>query len=129
MTGSNKVAVGSRSYRIGVVVALVASLLIVWTTIVRDDGSGAGSLMLIMAAGVGAFAARFRPAGMARAMLGVAAMQAMLGALIATAPVTASEPDGVLKALLFNGFFAALWLLSARCFRSAANDEKGMKAS
>ena len=122
MTGSNKEGIGSRSYRAGVVLAVATSLLIVWTTIVRDDGSGAGSLMLVMAAGVGAFAAWFRPAGMARAMLGVAVMQAVLGALTATAPVTASVADGVLNAVLFNGVFSALWLLSARCFQSAAKE-------
>ena len=59
---------------------------------------------------------------MARAMLGVAVMQAVLGALTATAPVTASVADGVLKAVLFNGVFSALWLLSARCFQSAAKE-------
>ena len=122
MTGLNKEGIGRRPYRAGVVLAVATSLLIVWTTIVRDDGSGAGSLMLIMAAGVGAFAARFRPAGMARAMLGLAVMQAVLGALTATAPVTASVADGVLKAVLFNGVFSALWLLSARCFQSAAKE-------
>jgi hypothetical protein len=54
--------------------------------------------------------ASFQPAGMARTMLGVAIMQALLGVLIATAPSTADMPNGSLKALLFSGFFAALWL-------------------
>ena len=121
MTATNTWAIGTRPYRTGVAIAVATSILIVWTTIVRDDDDGASSLLLVMAAGVGAFAAWFRPAGMARAMLGVAVMQALLGVLVATAPVTANLPDGVLKALLFNGFFAALWLLSACCFRSAAN--------
>ena len=72
MTGSNQRTSGSRSYYAGIAVALVTSLLTVWTTVIRDDGSGGGFFMLIMAAGVGAFSARFQPAGMARAMLGVA---------------------------------------------------------
>ena len=66
-----------------------------WTTIVRDDGNGIGFFMVIMAAVVGWFAAGFRPAGMARAMFGVAVMQAMVGMLIATAPITASIPSWV----------------------------------
>ncbi len=82
MTGS--------AYRAGVGIAIVASFLTVWTTIVRDDGTGAGYFMVIMAAAVGGFTAWFRAAGMARTMLGVAVMQLCLGALIATAPVTAS---------------------------------------
>ena len=116
MTGSS----GSRAYRAGVAVAVVASFLTVWTTIVRDDGTGIGFFLVIMAAVVGAFAAWFRPAGLARTMLGVAIMQAVLGVAIATAPSTASTPDGSLKALLFNGVFAALWLISAACFRIAS---------
>ncbi|MBC7991080.1 MAG: hypothetical protein H7Y19_16070 [Luteimonas sp.] len=56
-------------------------------------------------------------------MLGVAIMQALLGVAIATAPSTASTPDGVFKALLFSGIFTVLWLISAACFRAAAKTE------
>jgi len=125
MTGSSERASGSRAYRAGAAVALVASCLIVWATIVHDDGAGIGFFLVIMAAGVGAFAAWFRPAGMARTMLGVAIMQALLGLAVATAPLTASIPDGPSKALLFSGFFAALWLISAAFFHAAA---KGSRA-
>jgi hypothetical protein len=113
----------SRAYRTGVAVALVASFLIVWTTVVRDDGSGIGSFLVIMAALVGGFSAWFRPAGMARTMLGVAIMQTLLGIATATAPSTASMPDGSLKALLFSGCFAALWLISAAFFRLASKSD------
>ena len=109
MTGSS----GRRAYRAGVAMALLASFLTVWTTVVRDDGTGIGYFMVIMAAVVGAFSAWFRPAGMARTMVGVAVMQVLLGVATATAPSTASMPDGSLKALLFSGFFTALWLVSA----------------
>jgi len=113
-------ASGSRAYRAGVSIAILASFLIVWTTVVRDDGTGIGYFLVIMAAVVGAFAARFQPAGMARTMLGVAIMQLLYGVAIATAPVTASLPDGAPKALLSGAFFAALWLVSAAFFRVAA---------
>jgi hypothetical protein len=53
-------------------------------------------------------------------MAGVAVMQLVLGMLIATAPSTASLPDGSLKALLSSAFLAALWLMSAAFFRAAA---------
>jgi hypothetical protein len=95
----------------------------VWTTLVRDDGNGIGFFLVIMAAVVGGFSAWFRPAGMARAMFGVAIMQALLGVAIATAPSTASLPDGSFKALLFSGFFTALWLVSATFFRTATNGD------
>jgi hypothetical protein len=110
---------GGRAYGAGIIVAAVTAFLSVWTTIVRDDGAGLSFFMIIMAAGVGWFAAGFRPAGMARTMLGVAAMQVLLGVGVATAPVIAAIPDGPAKALLFNGVFATLWLISGACFRAA----------
>ena len=117
---------GKRAYRAGVGVAVVTSFLTVWTTIVRDDGTGIGYFLLIMAAVVGAFAAWFRPAGMARTMIGVAVMQVLLGMLIATAPSTASTPDGPFRALLFNCVFAVLWLISAAFFRVAAKRDRAL---
>jgi hypothetical protein len=114
----------SRTYRAGVAVALVTTFLTVWTTIVRDDGNGAGFFMLIMAAVVGGFSAWFRPAGMARSMLGVAIMQVALGVLVATEPSIASMPDGSFEVLLSSGLFAVLWLVSAAFFWAAAIGDK-----
>ena len=118
----------NRAYRAGIAVAVLASFLTVWTTIVRDDGSGIGFFLLIMAAAVGAFAAWFEPAGMARTMMGVAVMQLAFGLAVATAPVVASTPDGSLRALLFNGFFAVMWLVSAGFFRIASNADQAAAA-
>jgi hypothetical protein len=128
MTESNAMAGGairggSRAYRAGIFVAAVAAFLIVWTTIVRDDGNAIGFFMVIMAVAVGWFAAGFRPAGMARTMLGVAVMQAAVGSLIATAPITANVPGESIKALVYSGFFAILWLVSGAFFRVAAKAE------
>ena len=125
MAGSNEAAGrdipgGSGAYRAGIAVAAVASFLTVWTTIVRDDGNGMGFFMVIMAVAVGWFAAWFRPAGMARTMLGVAVMQLAVGTLIATAPITANVPGESVKALVFSGLFALLWLVSGAFFRAAA---------
>lgn len=112
------------AYRGGVAVAAVTSFLTVWTTIVRDDGTGIGWFLVIMAAVVGAFAAWFRPDGMARTMLGVAIMQALFALAIATAPVTATLPDGGMRVLIASGVFTLLWLISAAFFRAAANKER-----
>jgi hypothetical protein len=117
-------ASASRAYRAGASVALLASFLIVWTTIVRDDGNAMSFFLVILAAAVGGFAALFEPAGLARTMLGVAILQALLGIAMATAPVIASQPDGSLKALIYCAFFTALWLLSAALFRAAAKKAK-----
>ena len=113
---------GTRAYRAGVAVALVTSFLTIWITVVRDDGTGIDYFLVIMAAVVGAFATWFQPAGMARAMLGVAIMQIALGTAIATAPSTAAMPDGPFRALLFCAIFAAFWLTSAAFFRAATKE-------
>jgi hypothetical protein len=107
---------GSNAYGLGVAIAVVTCFLTVWTTIVRDDGNGAGFFMVILAAAVGAFAAGFRAAGMARAMLGVAVMQVLLGGLIATAPPS----EWTLRVVIGSAVFVALWLASAAAFWKAA---------
>ena len=66
MTGS--------SSRAGVEVAILACFLTVWTTIVRDDGDGAGYFMIILAAGVGTFAVWFHPQAWRERCSGVAVM-------------------------------------------------------
>lgn len=115
---------GRRAYRTGVALAILTSFLIVWTTIVRDDGSGAGFFLVILAAGVGAFAAWFRAAGTARAMLGVAVMQSLFGIAVATAPITARVADGPFRALVSSAIFTALWLIAAAFFYTAAKAER-----
>jgi predicted membrane channel-forming protein YqfA (hemolysin III family) len=113
-----------RAYRIGIAVALLTSFMTVWSTIVRDDGNGLVFFLIVMAAVVGAFSAWFEASGMARTMIGVAIMQALLGIGVATAPSTASMPGGAPRALLFNAVFAALWLASAGFFRAAAKGDR-----
>ncbi|MCW4463180.1 hypothetical protein OK349_15820 [Sphingomonas sp. BT-65] len=129
MTGSSERASGSWNYRGGVAVAFVASFLTVWTTIVRDDGGGMGFFMLIMATGVGWFAAWFRPAGMARTMVGVAIMQALLCLAYVTAPSTASLPGGASRIMLWSAVFIMLWLTSAAFFRAAAKQDRKAMAT
>lgn len=111
----------TNAYRAGVALAALTSLMIVWTSIVRDDGHAAGGFMVILAGPVGAFAAWFRADGLARTMLGLAFMQALLGILTATAPVVANSPGGSANALVFNGVFALMWLGSATLFRWASS--------
>lgn len=128
MTGATELtrqAGGSRAYRWGVAVAALTSFLTVWTTIVRDEGSGIGWFLIIMAAVVGAFATWFRAEGMARTMLGVAIMQALFATAIATAPVTATLPDRGMRVLIASGVFTLLWLVSAAFFRAAARQAGG----
>jgi hypothetical protein len=107
------------AYRTGIALAGLTAFLIVWTTIVRDDGSGAGNFMIILAAVVGGHAVRFDAAGLARTMAGVAAMQLTLGLLTATAPFTATLPGGAPRAFAFHAVFMLVWLASTMLFRFA----------
>lgn len=124
MTNLTGQSSASREYRLGLAAAVVTSLLTVWTTIVRDDGNGIGFFMLLLAAVVGGFASSFRAAGLARTMVGIAVMQILLGVLIATAPSTASLPNGSLKIMISSAIFAALWLISAALFHTAARGDR-----
>ena len=118
MTAMGMAPSGNWAYRGGIGVAVVTALLTVWTTIVRDDGGGLPFYMVVLAAPVAAFAASFRPAGMARAMLGVAIMQALLAIGIGTAP------DGSPKALVASSTLTFFWLVSAALFAAAAKAER-----
>lgn len=110
----------SRAYRAGAAVALVTPVLILWTSIVRDDADGIGSIMLVLAAAAASFTAWLRPAAMARAMSGMAVMQVFLALAMATAPPIAATSGGVFRELVSGGVFASLWLISAVLFRVAA---------
>ena len=120
MRASSERAGGERAYRAGMALAAVTCLVTVWATIVRDDGNGLGFFAVIMAAGVAGFATRFRAAGMARGLIGVAVMQGLIGVAIATAPSTANQAAGVFRIALASGAYTTLWLMSALCFRAAA---------
>ena len=117
---------GNPAYRAGVTLALAASFLLAWVNLVagvtgnQDNPVNFGFFVLVLAPAVSAFAVRGRAEGMARAMLGVAAMQAILTALAVTAPSTANSPRGIAGVMLLSGYFAALWLGSAAAFWQAA---------
>lgn len=111
------------AFRAGVGIAAATSFLIVWINVVAgmvsaDHPANLSFFGLVLTAAVGAFAAGFRAAGLARAMLGVAGAQALLAVAIATAPST-EVPLGV---LMLNAFFVALWLVSAGCFWKARGE-------
>ena len=75
---------------------------------------------VILIALVGSVAARFRAAGMARAMFAAALAQAAIAAVTWFAGWGASEPPGALRILVLIGFFVLPWLLAGALFRMAA---------
>jgi hypothetical protein len=118
------------AYRIGAAVALGAGFLEVWMNLAvgivgeTDNAQNQGFFGVVVAAMACAFVAQLRPDGMARAMLATAGVQALLGLMVATAPITARvEPMGATGVLMLSGMFTALWLVSAALFHWSARQE------
>jgi hypothetical protein len=116
---------GGSAYRWAVTTALAASFLQTWINLVAGDPDiTVGAFVLVLMAGVSAFAVRARADGLARAMLGIAAVQAILTALAATDPSAASDPKGIAGILLVGSYFTALWLVSSVLFHRSARAEE-----
>jgi len=105
----------SAAYRAGAAVALLTAFLTVWVNLaVGMIGDEDNPLNLVFAgvlavAALGSLLARFRPAGMAWAMLATAAAQAAT-----ILPALAQEP----RTAPLIGAFALPWLLAAALFRA-----------
>ena len=69
---------------------------------------------------IGAFIARFRPQGMARALAATAFAQALVGVIALAAGFGSIAPSFPEAIVFLTGFFAGLWLISAWLFRKAA---------
>jgi hypothetical protein len=117
---------GNAAYRTAAGVALAAAFLLVWiNAAVGIIGSEQEDVNLlygsVLAVGlVGAIVARFRPAGMARAMAATGLAQASVPVIASTFGSGATVSVWSAEVLVLTGFFAAMWLLSAWLFRKAA---------
>jgi len=124
---------GNIAYRAAVGVALAAALLLVWINLAVGVIGTEDELANLMYVGVhfvgivGAIVARFRPDGMARALLATALAQALVAvvALIAGLGHPASPP---LEILGVSGFFVALFVGSALLFRHAGRERRAAGA-
>lgn len=111
------------TYRIAAAIAVMAGFVQIWMNVAvgivgsEENPANLGFFMVVATAAACAFTARFRPEGMVRAMIATAGVQAMLGVVIATAPVNADEAMGVLG---LSGSFSLLWLLAALLFHRSA---------
>ena len=115
-------------YRVAAAVALMTSLLIVWTNLaVGIIGSEHNplNLMFIAVLGVviiGSIIARFNPHGMSRTLFLAALTQALVAiiALIAEQGEPSVKP---IEIVIVNGFFILLWMASAWLFRKSARQQ------
>ncbi|HEV2705490.1 MAG TPA: hypothetical protein VGV59_06170 [Pyrinomonadaceae bacterium] len=100
--------------------------MLVWLSlgvgIIGKDGDPANMMYFgVLAVGIiGALIARFRPQGMARALVAMALAQTLVG-LIAILGGLGRPYSGVLELLGLNGFFIALFIGSAWLFQRAAS--------
>lgn len=119
-------ASGDWAYRFGAAVAIGAAFLLVWINlavgIIGSEDNPANLLYAgVLALGVGgAFAAEFKPRGMARAMLAMAVATVLVAVVTLAAGWGARSENWPQVIVVLNGFFAAAWLLSAWLFRKAA---------
>ena len=113
-------------YRIAVGVAGVAGFLLLWVNaaveIIGDDNPANLMYLGVLAtAFFGAISARFKAAGMARAMFATAFANTMVAVIALIFYPTASPgPVGILA---INAFFVMLWVGSALLFRNASADD------
>ncbi|MFT5098892.1 MAG: hypothetical protein ACI9HY_001006 [Planctomycetaceae bacterium] len=114
------------TYRIAIGVALVAAFVLVWMNlavgIIGNEGDPANLMYVgVLIVGIiGAIMARFQPRGMARALLMTAIAQAVVAAIAIFAEL-GTPLNGPQEILMINGFFVALFVISALLFRHAAH--------
>ncbi|WP_454718307.1 hypothetical protein [Caulobacter segnis] len=114
-------ASGSLAFRAAVAICVVTSFLIVWISgavgIIGDEDNPAnlmfGAAPLVVA--VGAYVGRFRSAGLSRALLAAALIQAVV-AIIA-------QLMGSREGFVISAVFTGAWLLAAWLFSRAARVE------
>ncbi len=114
------------AYRLAAGSALATALGLMWVIgavgLVGAEGDpydfAYGSVLAVGI--VGSAVARFRPRGMARALVAAALVQALVAVVALIVGKQHSPVSSVTEILGANGFFVGLWLASARLFVRAA---------
>jgi len=118
-------SMNKNAHRSAIAVALITALLLIWLSlgvgIIGKDGDPANIMYFgVIAVGIiGAIIARFRPHGMARALVAAACAQALVTAIALIAGLGLPY-SGQAEILLLNGFFIAMFIFSAWLFKRAA---------
>lgn len=117
---------GNTAYRAAIGIALAAGFILVWLVgavgVIGEEGERA-DLMYggVLGVGViGAVIARFRPQGMARALLAVALAQALVAVIALITGKHQAAITSAFEIVGLNAFFVALFSTSAWLFRRAA---------
>ncbi|HEV7254421.1 MAG TPA: hypothetical protein VGN97_15155 [Mesorhizobium sp.] len=119
-------ATGNIAYRAAIGVAVAAAFILVWMNLAVGLIGSEDNPANLMYAGVlatgllGAVVARFQPVGMARTFVVMALAQALVAVIALVFGLGSDGANWPQVIFVLNGFFAALWLLSAWLFRKAA---------
>jgi hypothetical protein len=125
---------GNIAYRAAVGVALAAAFILVWLMgavgVIGEEGDRVDLMYFgVLAVGIiGAVIARFRPHGMARALLAMALAQALVAVIALIAGKHQAPISSVFEIVGLNGFFVALFIGSALLFRHAARKQPAADA-
>lgn len=113
------------AYRVAIGLALAAALFLIWVNLAvgvigtEDDPANLMYLGVLAVGVIGSIIARLQPRGMARALLAMALVQALVAAIALVAGL-GSPWSGPIEILGVNGLFVALFVGSALLFRRAA---------
>lgn len=116
------------AYRAAAGVALAAALILIWVNLAvgligSEDNPANAMYFGVLAVGMfGAIIARFQPHGMTRALFATALAQALVAVIALIGGLGAPE-NRPLEIVAANGFFLALFVLSAWLFRRAAQGQ------
>jgi hypothetical protein len=117
-------------YRAAVTVALAGVFILIWLTaavgIIGSEDYDANLMYggVLLVGIVGAIIGRFRPHGMARALVATALAQASVGLIALIGGLGTSGPRWPWDVLGLTGFFVGVWLLSAWLFRYAGRQPR-----
>ncbi len=116
------------TYRLAVGVAVGTALLLVWSNLavgIIGNEDNPINLMYFGVLGVGlvgAFLARLHAPGMARTLFAMAVSQAAIAGIALVTGMHEAANNSVAEIVGVNGFFVALFLISAGLFRRAAGE-------
>ncbi len=124
-------ASSSLTYRLGGLLALLACVGLVWVNGAvgflgnEDNPANLMFLGVIAIAVVGSVFVRFKAAGLARVMAGVALAQLLAGIIGYSAGWASSGIAGLYEVAMGTSLFGSMWLVSAGLFHWAASQGTG----
>lgn len=114
------------AHRAGTAIAIAGGLLLFWGNLAvgfigdEDNPANLAFYALLLAGVAGGFLAGFRPRGLSRVLLAMAAAQILIGVIAIT-----SELDDPTSLAKLTGIFTAIWLISSLLFRHASRRTAG----